>query len=109
MEAGFRFTPMFLHAIHEGFRFGVLTFPKPREMTEAYVGIVVGRPEDPTFLRYFLWEESVSLDGTPSTVLGEWQESRHMNYGPGPAFRGDLVNDAWELTRRILEILRLPA
>ena len=78
-------------------------------MTEAYLGIVVGRTDDPSFVRLFSWEDSISFTeggGTkPSTVIGEWRDQKHINYGPGPAFNGDLAGDAAALKRRVLEIL----
>lgn len=101
MEAGFRFTPTFLSTSHGAWRVGLLTFPKPRQITEAYFGAVVGRTDEPTFLRYFLLEESVDK----STVVGESREGRHVNYGAGSAFTGDLATDAWSFTQRVLEIL----
>ncbi len=101
MEAGFRFTPTFLSTSQDAWRIGLLTFPKPRQMTEAYFGVVVGRSDEPSFLRYFLLEESVQN----TTVVGESREGRHVNYGSGPQFSGDLATDAWSFTQRVVEIL----
>jgi hypothetical protein len=105
-EAGFQFRPMFLSSTHGPYRIGIMTFPRPRESTEAYVGVVVGRADDPAFLRYFLWEESISFTGEPATVLGEWDAaSKHLNYGAGPKFSGSFENDIAELTRQVVAIL----
>jgi hypothetical protein len=105
-EAGFQFRPMFLASTHGPYRLGIMTFPRPRETTEAYVGIVVGRTDNPAFLRYFLWEESVSLmTSEPATVIGEWDGGTHRNYGAGPKFSGSFENDIAELTQRVLAIL----
>ncbi len=101
MEAGFRFTPTFLTTTHGAWSIGLLTFPKPKQMTEAYFGVVVGRADDASFLRYFLLEESVQN----TTVVGESREGRHVNYGQGPPFSGDLATDAWSFTQRVIAIL----
>jgi len=104
-EAGFQFRPMFVHAVHPPHRVGIITFPRPREATEAYVGVVVGHVEDRSFLRYFLWEQSVSFTGEAGTVLGEWEDGSHVNYGAGPKFSGSFEDDIKELTRRVLGFL----
>jgi hypothetical protein len=100
VRAGFRFTPAFLYAVQAGYRIGIFTFPQPSDVTEAYLGAVIGKTSDPKFFRYFLWEESLS-----GTVVGEWNEDGHMNYGPGPPFTGNLQNDAWEFTKRVLAVI----
>lgn len=108
MEAGFRFTPTFLCGVVAEWRVCVMTFPMPREMTEAYLGVVIGRTDEPSFVRFFLWEQSISFveGGTkPSTVIGEWQDGRHVNYGPGPAFTGDLAGDMSALVKQLLALL----
>jgi hypothetical protein len=106
MDAGFRFSPAFLYATQAPYRIGILTFPQPQDVTEAYLGAVLGRTDDPSFLRYFLWEESISFTpGQTATVIGEWTETEHANYGPGPVFTGSLQNDAWEFAKRILAIV----
>src|SRR4029079_10818141 len=61
MEAGLRFAPSFVHAEHAGFRFGVPTFPKPQDVTEAYLGLVVGKADAVAFSRYFTLERTVSF------------------------------------------------
>lgn len=99
-RAGFRFTPVFLYAVQSGYRIGVLTFPQPTGVTEAYLGAVIGRGDDPKLLRYFLWEQSLS-----GTVVGEWNAEGHMSHGPGPEFSGTLQSDAWEFTKRVLAVL----
>ncbi len=104
-EAGFRFSPVFSHAVHGQHRIGIMTFPRPRRATEAYVGVVVGRVDDPTALRYFLWEESLSVAGEKGTMIGEWDGSTHRNHGAGPRMSGDLEADLVELTRRIVALL----
>jgi hypothetical protein len=107
MRAGIRFAPRFFHATHGEFRVGVLTLPMPREMTEAYLAAVIGKRGDPAFLRYFLWESSDSAsDQGSGTVIGEWAEARHSNYGPGPPFTGDLVNDRAAFIERVLMVCR---
>jgi hypothetical protein len=109
VEAGMRFTPNLLYADHEGYRIGVLTFPTPRDMTEAYMGAVVGRYDDPQFVRYFTWELSASLMTQERvTVIGEWDaHGRHMNHGGGPLPSGNLPTDVWQFVQAALRTLGL--
>jgi len=106
VEAGFRFTPNLLYSVYDDYRVGTLTFPTPRAITEAFMGVVVGRVSDPKYARYFTWELSVSThDQRPTTVLGEWNDGRHVNYGAGPAPSGNLQSDAWQLVQSVLRLL----
>jgi hypothetical protein len=112
MKAGFRFTPILFCSTVGPWRIGVMTFPQPQGMTEAYLGVVIGRTDDPQFGRLFLWEESISFveGGTkPSTVIGEWRDGTHVNYGSGPSFNGDLAGDTKALVKMILAIVERQA
>ena len=69
----------------------VVQLPPPERMTEAYyIGIIVWNPEcysssgqTKDSYRYFTLE--LSRDGrTKRTVMGEWEDERHSNYGKGP-------------------------
>ena len=103
MEAGFRFTPRFFTKTAGPFRVGAMTFPMPRETTEGWLGAIVGRNDAPPWFRYFVWEKSVNfMDGTDSTVLGEWKDGTHVNYGAGPAFTGQLPDDVWSFVDAVL-------
>jgi hypothetical protein len=104
MQAGFQFTPILLSHTQGEMRIGILTLPMPREYTEAYLAAVIGKHSDPAFLRYLLWESSENvLDGTPSTVIGEWSaDGRHLNHGGGPAFTGELDDDSAAFVERVL-------
>ena len=72
----------------------VLEFPEPRECAEAHmVALVLPaneqqlRSKDSKSLsgRYFTLEKGFSLEGhAPRTVLAEWTEQSHENYGDGP-------------------------
>jgi hypothetical protein len=105
-SAGLRFTPRFVHVAHGAHRIGVLTFPEPQEDTEAYLGALVGRGDDPTFLRYFLLEHALDImQRKPMTIVGEQQESQHMNYGRGPAVTGDLAADARAFVDQVIQLL----
>lgn len=104
MEAGFRFTPRFSYQAVEGLRVGAMTLPMPRESTEAWLAAIVGAAPDAAYLRYFLWEQSDSSDGSPRTVLSEWSGSGHLNYGDGPPFTRDLANDCAALVARVVQI-----
>jgi hypothetical protein len=71
----------------------VVQMPPPRAITEAFFValVLLAAPEDPperpedARLRYFTLEKGFSLDGSERTVLCEWTETRHVNYGDGPA------------------------
>lgn len=104
-EAGFRFNPLLIHTIQGDFALGILGLPQPREMTEAWLAVIVGKPADPSYCRYFLWEKSISvLDNTPRTVVGEWDESKHGNHGDGPAFTGDLATDCAAFVTAVMNV-----
>ena len=104
MEAGFRFTPRFLHQAASGLRLGVLTLPMPRQQTEAWFAAIVSSASDAAYLRYFLWEQGESLDDKPRTVVAEWSGKGHLNYGEGPPFTGDLAGDRAAFVARVIQI-----
>src|SRR5439155_967526 len=71
----------------------IIEMPPPKGTTEAFFTALVllqdlasaSVPEDiPLSARYFTLEKGFSLDGRPRTVLAEWSESGHSNYGDGP-------------------------
>lgn len=72
----------------------VLELPEPDEMAEAYMVALVW-PVDPetsetpseitTPGRYFTLEKTYSLSGEPGTVLAEWADDAHANFGAGPS------------------------
>jgi hypothetical protein len=107
MEAGFRFTPQMVHVVREDFRVGVISLPRPREDTEAFLAAIVGRLSDPAWWRYFLLESGVSVvDGSPITAIGEWAGGTHRNFGSGPPFTGNAEDDIASFVERVLEICR---
>lgn len=64
----------------------IITLPPPKAITEAHAVAIVltGTPEAPGF-RYFTLEYGFNLDNhSPRTVLCEWQDDVHANYGTGP-------------------------
>ena len=71
-----------LHELPDGV-IVLVTLPSAHHTTEAHFAAVtvVGGQES----RFFVLEHSWNLDDTPSTVLGEWTESRHINLGAGPS------------------------
>ncbi len=106
MTAGFRFTPTFLHATVGPRRIGVMTLPMPREPAEAYMAILVGSAGEPAPARLFLLERAEPLTPqSPPTFVCSWAGTRHLNHGPGPAFTGDLANDAWAVVQRAIAIV----
>ena len=106
MEAGFRFNPRFFYQTAEGLRIGAMTLPMPRQETEAWLAAIVGSASDPAYLRYFLWEQSDSIDNQPRTVISEWSGAAHLNYGDGPPFTLDLANDCAAFLSRVEQICR---
>ncbi|PIE18820.1 MAG: hypothetical protein CSA65_04085 [Proteobacteria bacterium] len=61
----------------------VVDLPRPRAMTEAHqVALVVPEQGDP---RYFTLELGFDEDDHQRTVLCEWRDGAHMNFGDGPA------------------------
>ena len=72
----------------------VIEFPEPQALAEAHlIGIVVkvklssgAFADDPTQVvsRYFTLEKSITITNLPRTVLGEWRDQEHSNYGDGP-------------------------
>ncbi len=83
-------TDMALRVERRGGRTIVLVrLPAPERMTEAHlVAVVQGLPGEPD-VRYFTLElgfASAEPEGPRSrrTVLCEWTEGRHVNYGEGP-------------------------
>lgn len=58
----------------------LVTMPRAEHMTEAhFAAVVLSEP-----LRYLVLEHSWTTEDRPCTVLGEWEEGKHLNLGPGP-------------------------
>ncbi|QDV19399.1 hypothetical protein Pan153_40640 [Gimesia panareensis] len=73
----------------------VVEMPEPQEAAEAHMVAIlvpIDLSKDPPSeeeqeqikAHYYTLEKSFSLTGEPRTVLAEWGESRHSNYGEGP-------------------------
>jgi hypothetical protein len=76
----------------KGFPSILMKMPVPQAAAEAHaIGIVlIGAPQEgqevpekPAF-RYFTLECKDNLDGSAGTVLCEWTDDAHLNYGDGP-------------------------
>ena len=104
MEAGFQFTPRMVHTANQGYRLGLITLPAPRDDTEAYFAAIVGNEANPLDWGYFVLESSTAIDGSARTVIGEWADGQHLNFGSGPAFTGNLEDDAVAFIENVLEI-----
>ena len=70
----------------------VFTLPETRAVAEAHlVGVVLDRlpaegdVSDTIGFRYFTLEHGTNLDGSARTVLCEWADGNHRNFGNGPA------------------------
>lgn len=83
----------------------IVTLPKPMVATEAFfVAMVLRsyvRAEDgltvdrhPLLLYYTLEYSGARPDGSPRTVLSEWQAGTHLAYGDGPAPDSSAFRDA---------------
>jgi hypothetical protein len=86
----------------------ILEMPPPREVTQAhFIGIILQLdPQQPLAeqippFRYFTLEKTVSFDEQPAgTVMCEWRENSHSNYGTGP----EPTRDAF--VKKITEMLQ---
>lgn len=68
-------------------RHGVLIqLPEPKNTNEAYFAAIVITKSSENFdeFRYFTLEYSKGFDGFLRTVLCEWKDGTHFNYGDGP-------------------------
>jgi hypothetical protein len=83
----------------------IVTLPKPQFPTEAhYVALVLRsyvRAGDgltierhPLLLYYTLEHGGAREDGSPRTVLAEWQAGTHLSYGDGPTADASAFRDA---------------
>lgn len=71
----------------------ILEFPAPQKMAEAFMVAIVALfdpdeelPKDLSAVqaRYYTLEKGFSADGSDRTVLCEWDDTAHKNYGDGP-------------------------
>ena len=105
---------------HPGFSVGVIKLPPPESVPEAHLVAVVveraglGPVEEDRFrgVRYFTLEKGAQHDdaGDASeerTVLCEWTEQRHLNYGNGPPAEEEAF--AEEVLRRVRLTAATPA
>jgi hypothetical protein len=112
LDSGTRFQPQFVEQVEGTRRFGIMSLPEPLKPPDASIAVFVGDSNDLSFCHYFLLEKSVSFlttsDGSvevrESTVLGGWEEGRHLNFGPGPSFTGDFAVDAAAMIAAILKV-----
>ena len=72
---------------------GLVIFPPPKGITEAYFVATVYRPpvkkkwfsKEKALVRFFTLEHGINSDGSPRTVLCEWtNDESHLNLGNGP-------------------------
>ncbi len=79
----------------------IIQMPTPLETAEAHYTALVGlfqpsralfESKDKLPARYFTLEKGLSMDNTPRTVLCEWTDTSHLNFGDGPpATAGDFA------------------
>ncbi len=73
-----------------------VTLPPARQTTEAHficMAFAIDDNGEPVVQRYFTLEHALGDGGAAITMLGEWRDGAHLNYGVGPApelalFRG---------------------
>lgn len=68
-------------------RLVLITLPAPKGVTEAYFVALAYRPptQQKGLTRFITLEYSLSLEGSPGTMLCEWTaEGQHGNLGQGP-------------------------
>lgn len=83
-----------LHRTSRGETVVVVICPEPQAITETHLIAITATPGG---LRYFTLEASVDFtSGEAITVLCEWNEGRHMNFGPGPSPEVPALLDAIE-------------
>lgn len=71
----------------------IVEFPAPQKMAEAFMVAIVALldpdeelPKDLSAVqaRYYTLEKGFSMDGSDRTVLCEWDDTAHRNFGDGP-------------------------
>lgn len=67
----------------------VVQLPKPKRMAEAYFVAIVINDNDDEHL-FFTLEYGLNINGSKRTVLGQWENETHHNFGDGPAPQIDL-------------------
>ncbi|MGA5819449.1 hypothetical protein ACPC54_16535 [Kitasatospora sp. NPDC094028] len=73
------------HLQIDGHNMLLVTLPTPTGAAEAHFVAAV-HPKGTKKVRYLTLEHAVSpFDGSPGTVLGEWDAKGHINYGQGPS------------------------
>lgn len=86
---------------HEEWIIAIIGLPLPIATTEAFFVAIAGQlPEAEDFealravpTRYFTLEKGWTMGGEPRTVLGEWNDQGHLNYGDGCAPVADSFYD----------------
>lgn len=88
----------------------IVQLPPPERITEAYfVALVVWHegnqsksPEAKVTHRFITLERGENASGAPTTILGEWDEGCHLNYGEG------LTLDKDAFLKAVLEMIAEP-
>jgi hypothetical protein len=90
---GFGVDDITVHTVRAGkFPCAVIELPRPRATAEAHMvaAVLLHDADSPPgegvgqSLRYFTLEKGMTLDGVSRTVLCEWTDEMHLNYGDGP-------------------------
>ena len=86
----------------------IITMPPPLAITEAYmIGVVLtGEAEEKTqdeSFRYFTLELGQNADGNLRTVICEWTDEAHLNFGDGPSVSVDAFVQAIENKLKALD------
>jgi hypothetical protein len=98
-----RLAPDGLHAEyrhHPDARLVLVTMPQARHMVEVHFAVIAAIGDT---VRYLTLEESWSPVRERDTVIGEWTEQGHLNFGPGP-----VPPDKELFLQRVLDMLTRP-
>jgi len=110
VDAGFKFAPLFLYEVKDGWRLGLITLPAPRESTEAYLALVASPLTWPDSHRFLLWERGSPspFDGSAQTFLCEWTKTGHITHADGPPYTGALDVDAPAFIAQCRDLIGAP-
>jgi len=87
-STGLKSVPVRIDDAHFG---AVVQLPKPKRMAEAhFVAIIINDNQTADEHRFFTLEFGLDVDGSKRTVLGQWANDTHYNFGDGPAPQVDL-------------------
>jgi len=73
-----------MEALDDGGPVAIVTLPEPAGMTEAHMIAVAGTSSGCRFITLEYTLSALDESATPQTVLCEWSDQAHLNFGEGP-------------------------